>query len=299
MNDKNNVFAIDKVLVRTAFNNAASAYDDVAVLQREVGNRMLERLDLIRINPERILDVGAGTGRCSKKLAQRYKHAQIVALDIALSMLRTARRRTPPLKRWFGKHAWLCGDAENLPIGDDSMEMVYSNLTLQWCTDLDNTFSGFHRVLRKGGLLMFSSFGPDTLKELRYSWSQVDPYTHVNTFIDMHDIGDALIRTGFTDPVMDVEYVTLTYKDVMQLMRELKAIGAHNVTAGRQRGLTGAGRLNALVETYEQFRRDGVLPTTYEVIYGHAWVLESPQRPSGTRHASKIPLSSVRRHSDG
>ncbi len=260
----------DKASARRSFERAADRYDEAAVLQREVATRLLERLDLVRLSPQRILDLGSGTGYCIDGLLARYRKAEVVALDIALPMLRHARRRG----RWLRRPRCVCADAERLPFADDSFDLVFSNLMMQWCVDLDATFAELRRVIRPGGLLLFSSFGPDTLKELRAAWGEVDGYAHVNTFLDMHDVGDALLRARFADPVMDVERLTLTYRDVRKLMRELKQIGAHNVTAGRPRGLTGRHRLQRLVEAYERFRHDGLLPATYEIVNGHAWVSE-------------------------
>jgi len=257
----------EKGAARRSFERAASRYDDAAVLQQEVANRLLQRLELVRIAPQRVLDLGCGTGQCIPGLMSRYRAADLVALDIALPMLSHARRRG----RWLRRPRCVCADAERLPFADNSFDLVFSNLMLQWCTELDGVFSELQRVLRPGGLLLFTSFGPDTLHELRDSWAQVDGYTHVNAFQDMHDVGDALLRTGFSAPVMDVERLTVTYPDVWRLMRELKQIGAHNVTGGRSRGLTGTGRMQRLVQAYERFRRDGVLPASYEIVNGHAW----------------------------
>ena len=158
------------------------------------------------------------------------------------------------------------------------MDLIWSNVTLQWAVDLPQTFVELQRVLRPGGLLMFSTFGPDTLKELRASYAQVDGYSHVNRFTDMHDIGDMMVRARLAEPVVDMEYITLTYATVRDLMRDLKAIGAHNVTAGRPRGLRGKSALAAVERSYETLRRDGRLPATYEVVYGHAWA------PAGGPH---------------
>ena len=256
----------DKRLARRSFASAAAAYDQVAVLQQEVGRRLLQRLDLVRIQPQRILDLGSGTGQCIPEVTARYKKAQLVALDIALPMLQQARKRG----RWRRRPWCVCGDAESLPFADASFDLVFSNLMLQWCVELEVAFAELQRVLRPGGLLMFTSFGPDTLRELRNSWQQVDAYSHVNAFWDMHDVGDALLRARFADPVMDVERVTLTYPDVWQLMRELKQVGAHNVTAGKPRGLTGKARMQRLVAAYEDYRSEGVLPASYEIVNGHA-----------------------------
>jgi len=257
----------DKLQARRSFESAAAAYDQAAALQQEVGQRLLQRLDLVKMQPERILDLGSGTGQCIPDLFARYKKAQVVALDIALPMLEHARKRG----RWLRKPHCVCADAECLPFADSSFDLVFSNLMLQWCVELEAVFAELQRVLRPGGLLLFTSFGPDTLGELRGSWKQVDGYSHVNAFLDMHDVGDALVRTRFADPVMDVERLTLTYPDVWKLMRELKQIGAHNVTVGRPRGLTGKMRMQRLVGAYEQYRSNGVLPASYEIVNGHAW----------------------------
>jgi malonyl-CoA O-methyltransferase len=287
-------YRVDKKQVKAAFNLAADTYDAVAVLQHEVGRRMLERLEFIRIDPRWIVDIGSGTGRNSRALINRYKSSKLLAVDLAQSMLRQARHQTGRWQRWRRRQHWVCGDAENLPLRARCADLLFSSLTLQWCSNLEQTFGEFHRVLQPGGLLMFSSFGPDTLRELRHSWQVVDQYNHVNAFIDMHDIGDALLRAGFADPVMDVEHITLTYPDIRQLMRELKAIGAHNVTAGRPRGLTGRRKLQALASAYEAYRRDGKLPCTYEVVYGHAWVPLHQDTRQARDGEVRIPLSSLR-----
>ena len=200
----------------------------------------------------------------------RYKRADIVALDIAHPMLEQARKRG----RWLRRPRCVCADAECLPFADASFDLVFSNLMLQWCIDIDTVFAELQRVLRPGGLLLFTSFGPDTLKELRDSWAQVDGYAHVNAFLDMHDIGDELMAVGFAEPVMDVERITVTYPDVWKLMRELKQIGAHNVTVGRPRGLTGKSHMQQLVNAYERYRQANVLPASYEIVNGHAWATE-------------------------
>ena len=274
----------DKTLARRSFERAAGSYDRAAALQHEVGRRLLERLDFMKIQPRRVLDLGCGTGQCIPELISRYGSAELVALDIALPMLGHARRRG----RWLRKPYCVCADAESLPFSDASFDLVFSNLMLQWCADAEVVFRELQRVLTPGGLLLFTSFGPDTLRELHDSWARVDGYTHVNAFQDMHDVGDALVRTGFADPVMDVERLTLTYPDLWQLMRELKQIGAHNVTAGRPRGLTGKAHMQRLVQAYEQYRRDGVLPASYEIVNGHAWGTEA----SGT---VSLPADQLRR----
>lgn len=268
-----NEFEIDKKQMRRAFSRAASSYDATAVLQREVCSRMLERLEYIKLQPSRILDVGSGTGWGARQLMAKYPTAQMIALDIAIGMLCNARGQSGWWQKIFSKEksVAICADVEALPIASNSLDMVWSNLTVQWCNDLPATIVDLHRVLKVEGLLMFSTFGPDTLKELRLAFHGVDAYNHLNRFTDMHDIGDMLLHGGFAEPVMDMEYLTLTYNDVRSVLHDLKAIGANNATAGRGQGLMGKNAWKMLVENYEKLRRDGKLPVTYEVIYGHAW----------------------------
>ena len=262
---------VDKRLARRAFERAAAGYDAAAFLQHEVGERLAERLDLLRdFRPRRILDAGCGTGALTERLACRYRGARVVALDIAPAMLARARRRGP----WLRRPACVCGDIEALPLASGRFDLVVSSLALQWCPDLERALAELARVLAPGGLLLLSTFGPDTLRELRAAWAEADGarHTHVNAFADLHEVGDALLRLGLADPVTDAEWITVRYGTVRALMRDLKAIGAHNVTEGRPRGLTGRGRLAAVERAYERLRdADGKLPATFEVVYGHAW----------------------------
>jgi malonyl-CoA O-methyltransferase len=265
-------YTMDKARVRASFNRAARGYDAAAVLQKEICDRMLERLDYVRIQPQRILDAGCGTGHAARALEKRYPGSHVYALDIALQMLKV----TAASGAWWqhflsGRRSAICADIESLPLQEKSVDFIWSNLALQWCNDLDRAFGEMARALNTEGLLMFSTFGPDTLKELREASVADAKHTHVSRFIDMHDIGDALMRAGFSAPVMDAEHFTLTYDNVLDVMRDLKAIGARNATQGRPHGLEGKGFLDAITARYEHFRRDGKLPATFEVIYGHAW----------------------------
>jgi malonyl-CoA O-methyltransferase len=270
---------INKHAARRAFSRAASTYDETAVLQREIAGRMLERLDYIRLKPSVILDAGSGTGEATGALMKRYPKAKVIALDFALPMLKRARQRGRMLRR----PVTLCADLEQLPLAANSVDMVFSSAAIQWCTDLEATFREFLRVLKPGGLLMFSTFGPDTLKELRQAWSEVDDKPHVSPFIDMHDIGDTLMKSRFAEPVMDAEIINMTYEDVSLLMHDIKSIGANNAMSERHRGLTGKQRMQQFKDAYEQFRSDGRLPSTWEVVYGHAWVPEQVTEEGVTR----------------
>ena len=278
---KIDTYLIDKAFVRASFNRAANTYDAAAVLQKLVRDEMLSRLDLVKIKPKAILDAGCGTGHGSFALQKRFLGAQVVSLDIALGMLQQTKLQRPLMNKIFSHQQLLCADIENLPLTDNCVYMIWSNLALQWCNDLDAAFGEFARVLQPEGLIMFSTFGPDTLKELRAATQNNS--THVSRFIDMHDIGDALIRCGFSAPALDVESYTLTYDDVKAVMTDLKNIGAHNATAGRARGLQGKGFLQNLTQNYEQFRTGlkedgGKLPATFEVVYGHAWYNGKPDK---------------------
>ncbi|WP_293759631.1 malonyl-ACP O-methyltransferase BioC [uncultured Aquitalea sp.] len=269
-------FYTDKSRVRASFEKAARSYDAAAVLQREVSDRMEERLDYIKFQPQVILDAGTGTGYGAARLRARYPEARVVELDLAQAMLQASRERQQAgdglLKKLFRREPWqVCADVERLPLADSSVDMIWSNLTIQWVNIPDSVFAEFRRVLKPEGMLMFSTLGPDTLFELREAFSHADAATHVNQFIDMHDLGDALMRVGFAEPVMDMEKIVMTYPGAREVMKDLKAIGAHNATAGRGRGLMGKQAWRKVEQAYEARRRDNALPATYEVVYGHAW----------------------------
>lgn len=285
--DSVNQFYINKTLARRAFDQSARHYDEAAILQREVATRLTSRLEYIKLKPAAILDIGSGTGFCSYLTNKLYPQAHIYALDIAGSMLKMHRNKHTHmmrLKKLFGLNQfhYTVADMESLPLAANSFDLVISSLTFQWANDLDNVFAECYRVLKPGGLLMFTSFGPDTLRELRSCWQQVDANSnHVNQFMDMHDVGDALMRNRFAEPVMDMEMLTVTYHDVVSIMRDLKTIGAHNVTEGRRRSLTGKSKLAQLAKKYEAFRQDGLLPVSHELVYGHAWKSEMDTRQQG------------------
>ncbi|MDX8378512.1 MAG: malonyl-ACP O-methyltransferase BioC [Gallionella sp.] len=279
-----NEFEIDKKMMRRAFSRAAGTYDEAAVLQREICARMLERLEYIKLQPTRMLDAGSGTGWGGRQLVEKYPAAQMISLDIAMGMLQMAQSQSPWWRKLFSRSLSVCADMEVLPLAANSVELVWSNLAVQWCNDLPATFVELHRVLKTEGLIMFSTFGPDTLKELRQAFNGVDGHNHLNRFADMHDIGDMLVQAGFAEPVMDMEYMTLTYNDLRDVLQDLKAIGAHNTTVGRSQGLMGKNAWAHLLRNYEPLRREGKLPATYEIVYGHAW----KPRPRVTRDGAKI-----------
>ena len=258
---------ISKRKIRRAFDRAADSYDAAAVLQKEVCSRLLEKLEYIKLSPQLILDAGVGTGEAVAPLMKRYKKSRLVALDLSERMLAKATGHGNLLR----KPELVCADIEQLPFCEDSFELIFSSLTLQWCNDLQATMEDILRVLKPGGLLMFSTFGPDTLKELRSCWSQVDDAVHVNEFTDMHDVGDGLLQAGFADPVMEAETITVNYANIDKLMADLRAIGANATAEGGRAGLTAPSVLTKLRQAYEIYRVDELLPASYEVVYGHAW----------------------------
>ena len=287
----------DKARIQQNFNNAAGSYDQVAVLQRTVGMRLLERLDVMKLKPKRILDLGSGTGLMSLQLARRYKPAHLIQLDMAFNMLKESRQKKPGQKdrKRFNRQHFLCADAEKLPIGDGCMEFVFSNLMFQWVSRLDLALSETCRVLQPGGLLLFSTLGPASLTELRESWARVDEHVHVNAFLDMHDIGDALVRAGFAGPVMETETFTLLYDDGWKLMKELQRLGAGNVNAGRRKSLTGKQKLRGMLREYEDRYGQDRLPATFEAIYGHAW---TPETSAASLKTKVFPITLLGRNRD-
>jgi len=278
-------FRLDRAEVRASFDRASTGYDAAAVLQANVNDELIDRVGFFKLEPRVVLDLGSGTGRGARALRNRYPNALIVALDIAPGMLRNARS---------GHVAALCADALRIPLANGSVDLIFSNLMLQWCDDLDAALVEVRRVLTSTGLFAFSTFGPDTLHELRAAWAAADDYNHVNRFIDMHDVGDAVMRAGLAEPVLDVERMQLTYSDTTALMRDLKAIGAHNVTAGRPRGLTGRSSFETMRAVYETFRKDGRLPATYEVVYGAAWGTGERTGASPVQGEVRISPSTIR-----
>src|SRR5581483_5251502 len=232
------------------------------------------------------------------ELKKRYRRALVVALDLAPGMLHEARRH----QQLFRRFERVCGDAMRLPLAAASVDVIFSSLMLQWCDPPDEAFAEIRRVLKPSGFFAFTTFGPDTLRELRTAWAEADSavqeYNHVNHFTDMHDVGDALVRAGLSEPVLDVDRLQLTYPDALALMRDLKAIGAHNMTAGRPRGLVGRARLRRMQHAYEAFRKDGRLPATYEVVYGAAW--GAAGRPASVMMAgeARIAPGAIRRRAE-
>lgn len=258
---------IDSRALRRRLDRAAASYDEAAVLQAEVCGRLLERLSYVALSPATVLDAGCRTAAGARALAERYPQAAVVAVDPSVGMLRQAGEP---------RFARICAETARLPLPDASVDLLFSNLALPWCDDLDAALCEFRRVIRPNGLVHFATFGPDTLRELRAASGRVPGDCR---FTDLHDIGDGLVRAGLVEPVLDVQRYTLTYRDVASLMHDLRTLGALGGTAAPGSGLAGRGRLAALASAYEPLRRAGLLPATCEVVFGQAWgPAGAPQR---------------------
>lgn len=275
----------DKRQVRRNFGRAANTYEQHDALQQEVQGLLLDRLGFYLEAPARVLDVGAGTGRGTALLRKRYPKAQVIAADLALPMLRAAKKHIS----WLKPFQRVCADATSLPLPDHSVDVLHSNLCFQWIDDLPALFGECVRILKPGGLLVFSTFGPDTLKELRAAWAEADQQPHVSRFLDMHDLGDAMINAGLRDPVLDVDRYNLTYSEPRLLLKELQGLGATNADRERERHLLGKRHYQRMLAAYETLRVDGRIPATWEVVTAHAWGPphgQSRRTPGGGEMAS-------------
>jgi len=260
--------------IARSFSQAAKTYDAAAFFQRIAGERLFERLDYFKLEPKHIVDLGCGTGVFTRELSARYSQAKVTGVDIAEGMIQWCRSQSKA-------EDYLCADAVSLPFEDNSVDLIFSNLSIQWVEDLEKLFVELNRVLKPEGLLLFTTLGPDTLKELKQSFAKVDQHQHVNDFIDMHNVGDAMLQAKMLDPVVDAEPVMISYDKATELMRDLKDIGAHNIDRRRNSGLMSPKKLRAVEKAYRQFALDdGQLPATYELVYGHAFGSEQKQTTS-------------------
>jgi malonyl-CoA O-methyltransferase len=274
---------VDGRAARRRFERAAQTYAGASRLETEIGARMLERLDYVKLAPRRVLDAGSGPGRDVRGLAKRFPQAQVIALDFSHRMLRAERGFLPRLLSRNEKHS-LCANFERLPLADASVDLVWSNMALHWAADPLAALREFQRVLAVGGLLMFSTLGPQTLGGLRAAAGE----TRVHAFADMHDLGDMLVAAGFSEPVMDMERVTILYADGAALLADLRASGQTSALAGRARGLAGRRFRAELEENLAAQRRDGKLPVDCEVVYGLAWKAAPRRRPRQTEDGRSI-----------
>jgi malonyl-CoA O-methyltransferase len=278
---------LDKRRIRQSFDRAAATYDEFSVVQGDIADQLLRRItEVDAAAARRILDLGCGTGQLTRRLARHFRRARVIGLDLSPAMVRLARSR----QRLWSRTQFLCGDMERLPFDQASMDLVVSNLALQWC-DAPTVFAEVARVLRPGGHFLFSTFGPDTLKELRAAWAAADSEVHVHGFVDMHELGDALLGLGFGNPVLDVDVLRASYGSVDAVMADLRGVGAHNSDRARKNGLTGRKTFTRFRNAYQALAVDGRIPASYEAIYGFA------QAPTASRMSFtgtvSVPLSDI------
>ena len=270
----------DRIAVRRTFARAHDGDPEFARVVDIARDALLERLDGIRIQPRRILDLGSGTGATARRVARRYRGAEVVSLDPVCVLLHKARSRVP---RWFSRHLRVTGEAEGQPLPSGSMDLILSNVAMPWFDPIEAAIAECLRILRPGGLMLFSTLGPDTLKELSFAWAGAGAPQRMHSFADMHVLGDMLVHVGFADVVMDVHRVRLQTPDFWHLCRVLRRSGGSSVLTARRRGLTSARTFRAAEARYETLREpDGALPVSVELVFGHAWAPDSAQsRPAG------------------
>lgn len=248
--------------IAQSFSKAAKSYDKYSFVQNTIFNNLKQRIIGINANPNNILDLGSGTGKLTQQISTIYPHTNIIGLDLAFNMNKVAKNQY--------QHHFLCADAEVLPFKDETFDLIISNCTLQWCQNLLMLFKECNRALKPNGKLFFSTFGPNTLYELRQAFSAIDDKEHVHHFLDMHHIGDALLKSGLKQPIIDREDLIFTYKNVQQLLLDLKKTGAQNRAQTRRRSLTSPNIFKKMLQNYEHFKNQNRYPATYEIIYGHA-----------------------------
>lgn len=258
-----------KALIAQNFSRAAKTYDEVSILHQEIGNRLLARLDFLKLNPAFILDLGGGTGMLAQTLGMKYPKAHILNFDIAEGMLAYAKQLISP------HYSNVCGDAEAIPIKSQSIEFVFSNGAFEWFLNLPHALKEIKRILKTEGLLLFSTFGPDTLKELKQSFGCINEKTSINAFFDMQSLGNMLVQNGFSEPVLDREMITLHYKSLKKLFKDLKLTGTHTIKDFTLKNSLRKSTWIKLLQNYEGYRAlAGFLPATFEIIYGYAKVVQ-------------------------
>lgn len=260
---------LDQVHVLKQRKYSKTTYDQAAIVQREIFNRLIERLEYMLIKPEDVLNLGAASKYGEELLQELYPHAKIITIDIL---------------------EYLSSENSVLPLPDHSQQLIVCNLLFHWVNDPQKLLQEIARVLDPKGVLLLTSMGVDTLKECREAFAQVDNFPHVHDFPDMHDVGDLMLQTGFVDPVVDVQTLTVNYKSVQQLFQDLRDTGSTNAHCDRPRGLMGKNQWNKMLAAYETMKNENSYPGTYEIIYGHAWGVRTQQKQNGE---TSISLSAI------
>lgn len=280
----------DMASVRRRFDRAATRFDGADFVHRHAAAGLLERLEPMLLSPARILDSGSATGSGSRELARRYRKSRVLSLDLSLRMLETAKAR----RSRFARIRELQADALQLPLADGCVDLVFANMLLPWSDDPARFFAEVRRVLREEGLFAFSTLGPDSLRKVREAWAAVDGGEHVNPFPDMHDVGDAVMRSGLRDPVLDVDDLHVTWPGSDALFRDLTAAGARNSLGRRRRSLTGKRRFSDMRAHLESLSGDASLPLKFEIVFGHAWG-SGPALPAGEYRLDVTSIGKRRR----
>lgn len=253
--------------IRRRFERAASTFDAADFVHSATRDGLLARLEPLLVEGRTVVDLGSATGAANRSLEKRFKAAHVISIDIAHGMLTRARAK----KSWLSKSSFAQANANALPLGDESVDVIFSNLLLPWVDDPTQVFSEVARVLKKGGVFTFATLGPDSLQEISRAWRRVDNEIHVNRFLDMHDLGDGLVNAGLRDPVLDVDRLSVSYNKSNNLFADLTAVGARNSLRQRARGLTGKQRFAAMVAVLEGSADNGDIALDLELVYGHCW----------------------------
>jgi malonyl-CoA O-methyltransferase len=254
--------ALDGRAIQRQFMRVAGTYDSASLLQKKIADELIDRVELVSSEPDTLLDLGSGTGYLGRRAIEKFPALSVITIDRVTAMANESSSADPGART-------VIAAAENLALAQESVPLVMSNMLLHWC-DVSAVFFEVARVLEIGGAFLFSTLGPDTLMELRAAWAEVDDYSHVHEFVDMHNLGDALVMAGFSEPVLDTDRIRVTYKDVPGLVAELRHVGGANVRLDRRKTCTGKERYHRFVDAYEAFREQGRLVSTWEVIYGLA-----------------------------
>ncbi len=273
--------------IRRRFDRAANSFDGADFVHAATRDGLLERLQPLLVEARTIVDLGAGTGAATRSLEKRFNAARVIMVDLAHDMLEKARKK----RAWLSRASFVQASADALPFPNESVDVVFSNLMLPWVSDSSWVFSEVARVLRKGGVFAFTTFGPDSLLEIDRAWAAVDNTVHVNRFPDMHDLGDALVDAGLRDPVLDVDHLSVSYGNSDALFDDLTAVGARNSLQERTRGLTGKKRFSAMIKALETAAADGKIMLDLELVYGHCWGAgPKPDAANYRIDASQIPV---------
>jgi malonyl-CoA O-methyltransferase len=273
--------------IRRRFERAAATFDESDFVHTVTRDGLLARLEPLLVEAETIIDLGAATGAANRALEKRFKGARVIAIDIAHGMLKKAREKRP----WFSKTAFTQASADALPLPNESVDVIFSNLLLPWAPDPSRIFSEVARVLRKGGVFAFATLGPDSLQEISRAWGPIDGNAHVNRFLDMHDLGDGLVTAGLRDPVLDVDRLSVSYENSTRLFADLTAVGARNTLNQRAQSLTGKQRYAAMLCALDDTAVDGLITLDLELVFGHCWGAGPKMDPTNYRiDAGQIPV---------